>query len=595
MASASPTTSSARATRRSSCSPRGRSSTRASGRRRSRTWPATFASWRSTRAATAARTGRNRRRLRPAHARARRAGVLDAAGIDHCVMVVHCGSARPDCCSRRPPRPLSRRDLLLAGLPISPPLPARDGHSFDAELDVLRGLGEGQPALLGAGLPRLPRVLLGRASPSRTDEADRGLDQLGAGHRPRDARSTRSTAPECPRRDLDDLLGRIHFPCSSSTATRTARAARSRRGVRRPHRRRADRARGRRPPSRRRATRSLINHRCATSPSAPTSGRRRRRAGGGRSAGPGGAVLSSPIGLGHAWRDVAIARELRRLHPGPQIDWLAQDPVTRVLEACGETHPSRPARCSPTSRATSPPSRAGTSSTCSRRWRRMDEILWPTSWSSTTSCATTTTTCGSATRPGSSTTTCTRTRSSSARPYCFLTDFVGWLPLPEGGADEARLTADYNAEMIEQIARFPRVRDRAIFVGKPADIVPHDFGDGLPAIRPWVEEHFDFSGYVLAPAPARDARRAGRARLRPDERVCLVTVGGSGVGGGLLQRVIDAYPRRPRDPTCAWSWSAGRGSTRRRCRRPTASRSCRTCTSSRGSWLRATSRSPRVG
>ena len=91
--------------------------------------------------------------------------------------------------------------------------------------------------------------------------------------------------------------------------------------------------------------------------------------------------------------------------------------------------------------------------------------------------------------------------------YAFLTDFVGWLPLPEGGADEARLTADYNAEMIEQIARFPRVRDRAIFVGSPEDVVPHAFGDGLPAIRPWVEEHFDFSGYVLAPG-AGDRRTA---------------------------------------------------------------------------------------
>jgi UDP:flavonoid glycosyltransferase YjiC (YdhE family) len=129
--------------------------------------------------------------------------------------------------------------------------------------------------------------------------------------------------------------------------------------------------------------------------------------------------------------------------------------------------------------------------------------------------------------------------------YCFLTDFVGWLPLPEGGAEEARLTADYNAEMIEQIARFPRVRDRAIFVGEAADVVPHDFGPGLGAIRPWVEQHFDFAGYVLAPsAGAPTDREAVRAELgwRPDERICLVTVGGSGVGGGLLQRVIDAYP-----------------------------------------------------
>lgn len=32
--------------------------------------------------------------------------------------------------------------------------------------------------------------------------------------------------------------------------------------------------------------------------------------------------------------------------------------------------------------------------------------------------------------------------------YVWLTDFVGWLPMPEGGQDEAALTADYNADMI---------------------------------------------------------------------------------------------------------------------------------------------------
>ena len=43
--------------------------------------------------------------------------------------------------------------------------------------------------------------------------------------------------------------------------------------------------------------------------------------------------------------------------------------------------------------------------------------------------------------------------------------------MPDGGEREAFLTADYNAEMIEHIARYPRVRDRAIFVGNPDDIV----------------------------------------------------------------------------------------------------------------------------
>ena len=39
--------------------------------------------------------------------------------------------------------------------------------------------------------------------------------------------------------------------------------------------------------------------------------------------------------------------------------------------------------------------------------------------------------------------------------YVWLTDFVGWLPMPDGGEREAFVTADYNAEMIEHIARYP--------------------------------------------------------------------------------------------------------------------------------------------
>ena len=43
-------------------------------------------------------------------------------------------------------------------------------------------------------------------------------------------------------------------------------------------------------------------------------------------------LVSSPIGLGHAWRDVAIARELRRQVPGLEVEWLAQAPLTTLLE-----------------------------------------------------------------------------------------------------------------------------------------------------------------------------------------------------------------------------------------------------------------------
>ena len=107
--------------------------------------------------------------------------------------------------------------------------------------------------------------------------------------------------------------------------------------------------------------------------------------------------------------------------------------------------------------------------------------------------------------------------------YVWLTDFVGWLPMPDGGEREALLTADYNAEMLEHIARYPRVRDRSLFVGDPDDVVPGRFGEGLPRSATGPSEHFDFTGYVTGFDP-RDGRRprraARRARLRrPRARV----------------------------------------------------------------------------
>ncbi|HEV2150271.1 MAG TPA: alpha/beta fold hydrolase [Longimicrobiaceae bacterium] len=274
-------------------------------------------------------------------------------------------------------------------------------------------------------------------------------------------------------------------------------------------------------------------------PAVWTRGRRRRKR---------ALYVSSPIGLGHAQRDVAIARELRRLVPGLEIEWLAQDPVTRVLEAEGERiHPAS-AHLANESRHIESES-AGHDLHVFQAWRRMDEILltnfmvfhdlvreepydlwigdeaWELDYY------------------------LHENPELKRAAYVWLSDFVGWLPMPDGGEREASLTADYNAEMIAHIARYPRVRDRALFVGDPDDIVPERFGPGLPLIHDWTEEHFAFSGYVSgfdpAQLPARDALRA-ELGYAPDEQVCVVTVGGSGVGGHLLRRVIAAFDEAKR-------------------------------------------------
>jgi pimeloyl-ACP methyl ester carboxylesterase/predicted glycosyltransferase len=262
--------------------------------------------------------------------------------------------------------------------------------------------------------------------------------------------------------------------------------------------------------------------------------RRRRRA----------LYLSSPIGLGHAQRDLAIVQELRRLEPDLEVQWLAQHPVTAVLEAAGEhVHPA--SRWLANESAHLEHEAGEHDLHAFQAIRRMDEILvhnfmvfqevveqehvdlvvgdeaWDIDYF------------------------LHENPDLKRFAFAWMTDFVGWLPMPDGGSAEARLTADYNAEMIEQRARYARVRDRSVFVGNPEDVVPESFGPGLPMIDDWVRDNFDFAGYVTGFDPAEVAdREALRERLghRTDERLCVVTVGGSGVGGPLLRRVLDAAP-----------------------------------------------------
>jgi pimeloyl-ACP methyl ester carboxylesterase/predicted glycosyltransferase len=253
--------------------------------------------------------------------------------------------------------------------------------------------------------------------------------------------------------------------------------------------------------------------------------------------------ISSPIGLGHAQRDAAIARELRGLVDGLEIDWLAQDPVTRVLAEEGE-------RIHPASEHLANESRHIESESaehdlhCFQAIRRMDEILinnfmvfhdivredrydlwigdeaWELDYFLHEN-----------------------PREKRAR-YAWMTDFVGWLPMADGGEREAYLTADYNAEMVEHIDTHPTLRDRAIFVGNAEDIVDERLGPQLPMIRDWTERNFEFAGYVTGFDP-RSLGDRGELRhdlgYRPDEKVCIVSVGGSGVGEHLLRRVIASF------------------------------------------------------
>ena len=218
--------------------------------------------------------------------------------------------------------------------------------------------------------------------------------------------------------------------------------------------------------------------------------------------------------------------------PDLTVDWLAQDPVTRLLDSAGETiHPLSP-RLANESRHIELES-GEHELHAFQALRRMDEVLafnfmlfqdavkhgdydlviadeaWDVDhyWHE-------------------------HPELKKAK-LAWLTDFVGFVPMASGGAHEAFLATDYNAEMIGHVERHKAVRDRAIFVGNPEDIVPLSFGTDLPNMRDWVPKHFDFSGYIIGEHPSTFGPRAELRRqlgYRDGERVAIVTVGGSGVG-----------------------------------------------------------------
>ncbi len=267
---------------------------------------------------------------------------------------------------------------------------------------------------------------------------------------------------------------------------------------------------------------------------------RRKNVNGGKRA----LYLSSPIGLGHARRDLAVTRELRKLHPELQVDWLAQDPVTRFLDANDEhIHPASRLLAN---ESTHIEDECGEHDLHAfQAIRNMDEILiknfmvfqevleeqkydlviadeaWDVDhyWHE---------------HPD-----------MKQAQIAWFTDFVGWVPFVENGAHEAYLTTDYNAEMIGHVEGNPLVRDRAIFVGGPDDIVDLSFGEGLPRMRDWIPEHYAFSDYIIGQHPSEFGSRDDlRAEFGYDDGrlTCIVAVGGSGVGVNLIRRILTAYP-----------------------------------------------------
>ena len=254
--------------------------------------------------------------------------------------------------------------------------------------------------------------------------------------------------------------------------------------------------------------------------------------------------LSSPIGLGHIQRDLAIARTIRAISPDTTVDFLAADPADRVVANWGERlHPATKLLLNESAHV--------------EGWARDHELhafnaLWDMDEIFTTNFMTFADVVEAddydlwVGDEGWDLDYFLHENPDLKRaPYVFITDCIGMLPMRDDkDSVEFRRAWEKNAENVDHLRLHPDVRDLSLMVGEPEDVLDREFGPNLPNMRQWAREHFEFSGYTyhFDPAAYRDKAGLRRALGYPDgERVILVSVGGTRAGRHLLRKCAEAF------------------------------------------------------
>ena len=237
------------------------------------------------------------------------------------------------------------------------------------------------------------------------------------------------------------------------------------------------------------------------------------------------------------------------LHPDLEIDWLAQHPVTAALEAAGE-------RVHPASRELANESHHIESESaehdlhCFQAWRRMDEILVANFMVFHDLVSETDYDLWIADEGWEIDYYLHENPEQKRAAYAWLTDFVGWLPMPDGGEHEAAAHR-----------RLQRRDDRA-HRSLPARARPRDLRRQPRGHRPRRRSAPTCRRSPTGPASTSTSPATSPGSTRPSsatasgcarssgtgrrEQVCIVTVGGSGVGRSLLERVMAAFPEAKR-------------------------------------------------
>ena len=253
--------------------------------------------------------------------------------------------------------------------------------------------------------------------------------------------------------------------------------------------------------------------------------------------------ISSPIGLGHVKRDLAIAEEMQKKIPGLTIHWLCDDPVRSFLEDVGEEVHRLSDDLWDKSGHFENYGEAYSLDATEAYWE-MDKILDNNFMVFTDAVRED----GYDLVIGDESWEVDHylhyNPSLKTTPFVFMTDFVGASNVSEDKTKKAHVH-NVNGTWVEMRQVNPEGSDLSIFFGEPDDIPDREFGEGLPNMRTWGKEHFRFPGYVL-PFDLADYsdRQALRMELEfsPEDKILLVAVGGTSVARPLIEKCLESQP-----------------------------------------------------
>lgn len=252
--------------------------------------------------------------------------------------------------------------------------------------------------------------------------------------------------------------------------------------------------------------------------------------------------ISGSLGLGHAGRDLAIARELRELLPDIHIDWLAGPPASDQLEEAGERLLSESRVLGETAIAEEA---AGAFSLNIVSYATRAAVAWAR-------VATTVLRLVGTGRYGlvvgdetyELAVAFALRRSLKTVPWVVIYDFFGLDAMSRNPFERLSVYILNRLWGGGPHGKRPPF-DLTLFVGEAEDIADRPLGPRLPNRRAYARQYFDFLGYILAFDPdALLAERASvRRRLGYDERPLIIcSVGGTAVGADLLARCGQAFP-----------------------------------------------------